>query len=55
MYFDHKNFGLTPSFTSTLQLMHGGGRESNWRNNIKHGHLRVRDEGNKGRRYLGKE
>lgn len=24
MYFDHKIFGLTPSFTSILQLMHGG-------------------------------
>lgn len=24
MYFDHKIFGRTPSFTSILQLMHGG-------------------------------
>lgn len=26
MYFDHKIFGHAPSFTSTLQLIHGGGR-----------------------------
>lgn len=25
MYFDHEIFGLKPSFTSILQLMHGGG------------------------------
>lgn len=25
MYFDHEIFGFTPSFTSILQLMHGGG------------------------------
>lgn len=25
MYFDHKIFGHAPSFTSILQLIHGGG------------------------------
>lgn len=28
MYFDHKIFGLIPSFTSILQLMHGGGERA---------------------------
>lgn len=50
MYFDHKIFGLIPSFTSILQLMHGGWRESRGRNNTEHGHLMERDEGNEGRR-----
>lgn len=47
MYFDHKIFGFTPSFTSTLQLMHGGVGGSREHNDTEHGHLMERDEGNK--------
>lgn len=47
MYFDHKIFGLTPSFTSILTANTQGWRESRGRNNIEHGHLMEKGEGNK--------
>lgn len=47
MYFDHKIFGHAPSFTSILQLIHGGGGRARGRNNTEHGHWMKRDEGNK--------
>lgn len=51
MYFDHKIFGLTPSFTSILQrVLWGGGKVGG--DNTEHRHLKERNEGNERKSYL---
>lgn len=54
MYFDHKFFGLKPSFTSILQIMRWQAVGASGKNNTERGHLIEKDEEGREEGTLGK-